>query len=57
MFITSWKDSNTLQVVINTIIKGIDQVTRSNFMYPITVILTKYIITYQKHMGRIDCGD
>ena len=54
--ITIWKDNNTLQVFINTITKCFGQFNRIKANGSVTVKLSNYIITYQKHMCRLDHG-
>ena len=54
MVITIWKDSNILQGFSNTITKGVGEVTRRKGRYQITLKYSKYIITYQQHMGRVE---
>ena len=55
--ITIWKVIKTLQVVSNTVYKGVGQVNRSKGRQSIILKGPNNIITYQKHMGGVYHGD
>ena len=57
MVITIWKESKTLQVVSTTMTNGVGQIDSRNGRDSISVKPPKDIITYQKHMGVVYCGD
>ena len=56
VIIKSWKESKILQVVINTINKGIVEFNRIKGRHSITVKLPKDIIIHKKNIGRTYCG-
>ena len=56
MVITIWKDSKILKFVSTKNTKGVGQVTSRKGRDSITVKPPKDIITYHKHMNRVDRG-